>query len=242
MICLLFFLCLYTKQTKSPTQRKSYIGFSLCWRFVLLLTSVLLLACLLLATSTPLSRILAAVTVRDVSLSAAAVSPAVGQCSCRRCWRSWSPCWCWRTRCCWPTYCWWLTFCPRCLHGFCVTAVADIRAPAGVHAIVGILAVVGITAAVGIIGLAVLAYWNVKHILDYRARGLRLSNCLYIMISDYRNIEYRTGELEKLSENGDYGHNVQKTIGCPPLVKFMYSYGTTSIVFRCLVCKTNEKS
>jgi hypothetical protein len=42
----------------------------------------------------------------------------------------------------------------------------------------------------------------------------------FIMLSGYRNIEYRTGELDTLLDSGDYGgFNAQKAIGCPPLVK-----------------------
>ncbi len=84
-----------------------------------------------------------------------------------------------------------------------VPTVALVTAVAGVLAVTGVLAVVNVPANHGVpilVGFLHIVLSN--DILDYPTIGLWLSDCYFFLLWDYRNIEYWTSELEKLSDIG----------------------------------------
>jgi hypothetical protein len=124
-----------------------------------------------------------------------------------------------------------------------IAGVPDVFTVAGVPGVVGISAVAFIPAIAGVpandsvfavasfhanpcvpvlLNLVSLRTGTVLYNETYKATGLLLSDCHFFF---YQNIEYRTGEFEKLSDYrisdqglnlSDY-RNYKKTIGCPAL-------------------------
>ncbi len=96
-----------------------------------------------------------------------------------------------------------------------ITAVACIQTLAGILAVAGGPPVIGFPAVEGVLavtsipahpGVPILAsrftYWTLQcDILeDYQTIGLLLSDCYFVLLSDYRNNEYRIGKFKKLSD------------------------------------------